>query len=203
MNKLESLNYFNQRRTDLMKKFFVLKWPLFLSILILVPSLTMAQANYVGSKKCMPCHSSIYETWKDTLHNKSQQILSRTNDTLVVDWKGMIKLKDGNIPEAFVKLEDGPGDVHQATLMDAKDLSKEVTYNVARTFGGWGWKQRFEVKIENRHFILPFQWNQATSRWVPYNLQDWYAEDGSLKQPPAEKSFDMSCAGCHNTGLEL
>ena len=31
-----------------MKKFFVLKWPLFLSILILVPSLTMAQANYVG-----------------------------------------------------------------------------------------------------------------------------------------------------------
>ncbi len=203
MNKLESLNYFNKRRTDLMKKFFVLKWPLFLSILILVPSLTMAQANYVGSKKCMSCHSSIYETWKDTLHNKSQQILSRTNDTLVVDWKGMIKLKDGNIPEVFVKLEDGPGDVHQATLVDAKDLSKEVTYNVARTFGGWGWKQRYEVKIGNRHYILPFQWNQATSRWVPYNLQDWYEEDGSLKQPPAEKSFDMSCAGCHNTGLEL
>jgi len=77
--------------------------------------------------------------WKDTLHNKSQQILSRTNDTLVVDWKGMIKLKAWNIPEVIVKLEDGPGDVHQATLVDGKDLSKEVTYNVVRTYGGWGW----------------------------------------------------------------
>jgi hypothetical protein len=35
------------------------------------------------------------------------------------------------------------------------------------------------------------------------NLQNWYKEDGSLKEPPAEKSFEMSCAGCHNTGLEL
>ena len=163
----------------------------------------MAQATYVGSKKCMSCHSSIYETWKDTLHNKSQQILSRTNDTLVVDWKGMIKLKAGNIPEVIVKLEDGPGDVHQATLVDAKDPSKEVTYNVVRTYGGWGWKQRYQVKIGNHHYILPFQWNQATSRWVPYNLQNWYKEDGSLKTPAVEKSFEMSCAGCHNTGLEL
>jgi hypothetical protein len=94
----------------------------------------------------------------------------------------MIKLKAGSIPEVIIKLEDGPGDVHQATLVDAKDLSKEVTYNVVRTFGGWGWKQRYQVKFGNHHYILPFQWNQATSRWVPYNLQDWYHEDGSLKK---------------------
>jgi hypothetical protein len=125
-----------------MNKFSVLKWPLFLFALILIPSLAVAQATYVGSKKCMSCHSSIYEMWKDTLHNKSQQILSRTNDTLVVDWKGMLKLKAGNIPEVIVKLEDGPGDVHQATLVDAKDPSQEITYTVARTVGGWGWKQR-------------------------------------------------------------
>jgi len=92
-----------------------------LLLLMLFPTLAMAQATYVGSKKCMACHGSIYEIWKDTLHNKSQQVLSRTNDTLVVDWKGMIKLKAGNIPEVIVKLEDGPGDVHQATLVDAKD----------------------------------------------------------------------------------
>ena len=186
-----------------MKKFLVLLWPFFLSVLIFVPSLAMAQATYVGSKKCMSCHASIYDMWKDTLHNKSQQILSRTNDTLVVDWNGMLKLKAGNIPEVIIKLEDGPGDVHQAILVDAKDPSKEVTYTVVRTYGGWGWKQRYQVKIGNNHYILPIQWNQATSRWVPYNLQNWYKEDGSLKTPPVEKSFEMSCAGCHNTGLEL
>jgi hypothetical protein len=159
----------------------LLGFPLILSILI--PTLATAQTTYVGSKKCMSCHNSIYQLWKDTLHNKSQQILSRTNDTLVVDWKGMIKLKAGNIPEVIVTLEDGPGDVHQATLADVKKSSKEVTYNVARTLGGWGWRQLYQVKIGNNHYILPFQWDQATSRWVPYNLQSWYNEDGSLKQP--------------------
>ncbi len=104
-----------------MKKSRHLKWLPFISVLIFIPSLAMAQAKYVGSKKCMSCHNSIYEMWKDTLHNKSQQILSRTNDTLVVDWKGMIKLKAGNIPEVIVKLEDGPGDVHQATLVEGKE----------------------------------------------------------------------------------
>ena len=139
----------------MMKKISSWIWPLFFSVLILTPSLTMAQSTYVGSKKCMSCHSSIYETWKDTLHNKSQQVLSRTNDTLVVDWKGMIKLKTGNIPEVIVKLEDGPGDVHQATLVDAKDPSKEVTYTVVRTYGGWGWKQRYQVKIGNQPLYPP------------------------------------------------
>src|SRR4030066_269271 len=79
----------------------------------------------------------------------------------------------------------------QATLVDSKDPSKEVTYNVVRTYGGWGWKQRYQVKIGNHHYILPFQWNQATSRWVPYNLQNWYNGDGSLKTPAEEKSFEM------------
>ena len=110
-----------------MEKRSGLKWPLFLLVLTLIPVSAMAQATYVGSKKCMSCHRSIYEMWKDTLHNKSQQLLSRTNDTLVVDWRGMIKLKAGNIPEVIVRLEDGPGDAHQATLVDAKDPTKEVT----------------------------------------------------------------------------
>ena len=186
-----------------MEKRSVWKWPLFLLVSILIPSLAMAQARYVGSGKCISCHKSIYAMWKDTLHNKSQQILSRTNDTLVTDWKGTIKLRVANIPEVTIKLEEGPGFVNQATLVDAKDPSKEVTYTVVRTQGGWGWKQRYQVTIGNNHYILPFQWNQATSRWVVYNLQNWYNEDGSLKQPGVEKSFEMSCAGCHNTGLEL
>lgn len=125
----------------MLKGFFRWKWILILSILFFAPTLTMAEGKYVGSSKCQICHKPIYEKWKDTIHNKSQQILSRTNDTVVVNWKGMIKLKSGNIPEVIIKLERGPGDTYQAILVDAKDPSKEVTYTVARTHGGWGWKQ--------------------------------------------------------------
>jgi predicted CXXCH cytochrome family protein len=187
----------------LMKKVLGLKSIFLFSALILIPSLVMAQAKYVGSEKCKSCHKGIYETWKDTLHNKSQQVLTPTNDTVVVEWKGVVKLKAGKIPEVTVKLNESPEKVHQATLVDAKDPSKEVTYDAVRTYGGWGWKQRYQIKIGNNHYILPIQWNQATSRWVPYNLQNWYNEDGSLRVPAAEKSFEMSCAGCHNTGLDL
>jgi hypothetical protein len=146
----------------MLKRFLRLKWIIFLSTLFIAPSLTIAQGNYVGSGKCGSCHKTIYETWKDTLHNKSQQVLSPENDSVVVDWKGTIKLKAGKIPEVTIKLNKLPNQIYQAILIDAKDPSKEVAYIVVRTYGGWGWKQRYQVKIGNNHFILPFQWNQAT-----------------------------------------
>jgi predicted CXXCH cytochrome family protein len=174
-----------------------------LLLLVLLLSGPALAQTVVGSHTCMKCHKAASDMWKDTLHNKSQQVLSPSNDTVVVDWRGTVKLKAGNIPEVTVKLSRGPGGIYRATLVDAKDPSKEMTYDVVRTYGGWGWKQRYQVKIGNNHFILPIQWNQATSRWVPYNLQNWYNDDGSLKAIAMAKSFEMSCAGCHNTGLQL
>ncbi len=53
------------------------------------------------------------------------------------------------------------------------------------------------------HYILPIQWNQATSKWVAYNPNWWYNENGSLKTPPPRNSFELDCAGCHNTGLVI
>ncbi len=174
-----------------------------LFVILCVPSLAIAQASYVGSAKCVSCHKAISETWKDTLHNKSQQALSPANDTVVVDWQGVVKLKAGKIPEATVKLHKDDKGTYHATLVDTKDTSRSVTYTIARTYGGWGWKQRYHVIIGNNHYILPIQWNQAALRWVPYNLQNWYNEDGSLKALSVKNSFEMKCAACHNTGLEL
>ncbi|PKN35398.1 MAG: hypothetical protein CVU61_03760 [Deltaproteobacteria bacterium HGW-Deltaproteobacteria-19] len=169
---------------------------------VLLPAAVLAAPQYVGSDKCATCHARIFEKWKGTLHNKSQQELSPANDTVVVDWKGTLKLKGGNIPGYTVKLFKKEKDYY-ATLADTKNPSREQTYKVVRTYGGWGWKQRYQVRIGNLHYILPIQWNQATSRWVSYNPQWWYNADGSLKEPPARNSFELDCAGCHNTGLVL
>jgi predicted CXXCH cytochrome family protein len=176
---------------------------LFIVVVFAIPSLLMAQANYVGSDKCMSCHKTIYGMWKDTLHNKSQQVLTPNNDTIVVDWKGTVKIKAGDLPEAIVKLNKTPDGIYQASLIDVKNPTNQTTYNIARTYGGWGWKQRYQVKIGENYYILPIQWNQATSRWVPYNMQNWYGQDGTLKTPPVTTSFEMKCASCHNTGLAL
>lgn len=181
---------------------------LFVGLLVCVALLgaavpALADASYAGSAACGLCHKDLYEKWKDTLHNKSQQEISPTNDPVVVQWAGTVKLKAGNIPEVSIELLETPDGVHRATLIDAKEPAKKKTYAVVRTYGGWGWKQRYQVKIGDTHYILPMQWNQATSRWVAYNLQNWYNEDGSLREPALNKSFEAQCAGCHNTGLEI
>lgn len=174
---------------------------LFVLFLVFIPCHAYT-AEYVGSEKCVVCHSGAYEKWKDSLHNKSQQELSATNDSVVVDWKGTLKLKGGNIPEYTVKLFK-KGKDYYATLVDTKNTAREQTYKVVRTYGGWGWKQRYQVKIGSYHYIMPIQWNQASSRWVAYNPQWWYNADGSLKEPATRNSFELDCAGCHNTGLVL
>ena len=172
-------------------------------VMTLSVSSALAQPSYTGTATCGLCHQAVYEKWKDTLHNKSQQEITVTNDPVVVLWSGTVKLKAGNIPEVSIELHETPDGVHRVTLTDAKDPSKKVTYPVVRTYGGWGWKQRYQVKIGESHYILPIQWNQETSRWVPYNLQNWYNEDGSLRVPALDKSFEAQCAGCHNTGLQI
>lgn len=169
----------------------------------LAASLAVAQPQYAGSAACSGCHKAIHEKWKDTLHNKSQQEITATNDPVVVNWSGTVRLKAGKIPEASIDLNETPDGVHRVTLIDAKDAGKKATYTVARTYGGWGWKQRYQVKIGDSHYILPIQWNQLTSRWVPYNLHYWYNEDGSLRAPAKDRSFEAQCAGCHNTGLQI
>jgi predicted CXXCH cytochrome family protein len=191
---------FEKRRIIRMRKRLLL-W-LSVSVFV-IPSCTTLPLKYEGSMRCMPCHGAIYETWKETLHNKSQQVLSYTNRSLVTAWDGTLRLKGEKIPEVTVILSEMPRHMYRVTLLDGKDSSKDATYTVVRTYGGWGWKQLYQVKIGGNHYTLPIQWNQATARWVPYELQDWYNEDGSLRQPPVENSFEMKCAGCHNTGLQM
>ena len=136
------------------RRFFI--WVIFSAFVLAIPSLVAAQATYVGSEKCMSCHKSDYGMWKDTLHNKSQQVLSPSNDTVVVDWAGNVKLKAGNIPEAMVKLSKDANGNYKSTLVDTKDPSKSVTYDISRTYGGWGWKQRYLTKIGNNNYILAY-----------------------------------------------
>jgi len=58
-----------------------------------------------------------------------------------------------------VKLEDGPGDIHQATLVDAKDPSKEATYTVVRTYGGGVGNNDIKSRIgkSSLHSSLPME----------------------------------------------
>ena len=78
---------------------------------------------------------------------------------------------------------------------------------------GFGWKQRYLVKIDSSYYMLPIQWNMkgyldnSTGAWVPYNPGNWFNSDGTLKATNTNsfrsKSYDKNCVGCHVTGLNI
>jgi predicted CXXCH cytochrome family protein len=174
------------------------------AILVLFATSATAEPKFVGSDKCMSCHKSIYQTWKESTHNRAVQEVSASHDGVIAEWKGVVKVKSGNIPEAVIKLDQGLGGSFTATLVDSKDPSKEATYKVAFTQGAGSMKgQMYYTKIGNNYYGLPVNWQTVSSKFVPTLLDAWYNEDGSLKRPPINKSWEMTCAGCHQTGLEM
>jgi len=76
-------------------------WVCFASILstVFFSTSTMAQGEVVGSEKCQTCHQSIYETWKESTHFKATQEVTPSHDSVIAEWKGVVKVKSGNIPE--------------------------------------------------------------------------------------------------------
>jgi hypothetical protein len=87
-----------------------------------------------------------------------------------------------------------------------------VEYEIALVYG-YGWKQRYLVKIDSSYYMLPIQWNMkgyldnSTGSWVTYNPGNWFNSDGTLKATNTNsfrsKSYDKNCAGCHVTGLNI
>jgi predicted CXXCH cytochrome family protein len=175
-----------------------------LAIFSISLSIAVAEPKFVGSDKCMSCHKSIYQTWKESTHNRAVQAVTPSHDGIVAEWKGTVKLKSGKIPEATIKLDRGQDGSYRVTLVDSKDPSKEAVYKVAFSQGAGSMKgQNYYAKIGNNYYCLPINWQTAASKFVAASLDSWYNEDGGLRQPATNKSWEMTCAGCHQTGLEF
>jgi hypothetical protein len=100
----------------------------------------MAESKFVGSAKCMSCHKQIYETWQESTHYRAVQGVTPSHDAVIAQWKGVVMLKSGNLPEATIKLDRGPDGEFLATLVDSKEPAKESTYKVVRTQGAGSMK---------------------------------------------------------------
>jgi predicted CXXCH cytochrome family protein len=176
---------------------------LFFVMVVFLSTSAMAGSKFVGSAKCMSCHKQIYETWEESTHNRAVQEVTPSHNAVIAQWKGVVKLNSGKLPEATVKLDRGADGEFLATLVDSKDPAKETTYKVVRTQGAGSMKgQMYYTKIGNNYFGLPLNWETISSKFVPTSMDNWYNEDGSLKQPSNDKSWEMTCALCHQTGLE-
>ncbi len=165
-------------------------------------------AGYSGSDSCKACHGGDHSGWLKTAHAKTH--LAPTENTIVAPFDEATRLtSDGKAKfNAFIS-----GDDYKVTLFDLNDETVTTTYSVERTHGGvaHAGKQRYHVKLDESHYILPIQYNHRNvdaddpeAAWVSYHAERWYNEDGTLREPDVEKhSYEQNCQGCHATGLNI
>lgn len=88
------------------------------------------------------------------------------------------------------------------------------TYEVALTYGGAVYKQRYLLKIPNRDGLYPFLqyqiegddtiYDRTSKVWRDYKMDTfWDNTNRKLKEPDKTKTFEGECAACHFTGYTL
>jgi predicted CXXCH cytochrome family protein len=158
--------------------------------------------DYVGSAACAECHQREYASWAKTAHALAIQDVTKDKNPIIGQWDKTLAFQEGDLPEVTIRLEKSAEGLHQVTLIDAADPTRESTFTVSRVSGGHGWKQRFYAKIDGDYYPLPMDWNQSINDWVPFRLSFWWKSDGELKKRPFKMiAWGSMCAGCHETGV--
>ncbi len=165
-------------------------------------------ATYVGSSACAPCHAGVYAQWADSLHANAVRPLDAVGTgagpVVAAPWEGEVALEDAaqGLPATTVRLVRDDDGRPAFELTDA--VSGAVRrYTVWRSQGAGRWTQRYQVRLAGAHHLAPMQWNAARGRWAPYELEQWVDAQGRLREPDADRSFEVACQGCHSTGLRL
>ena len=88
------------------------------------------------------------------------------------------------------RLVGQPGDTLQVQWGD-------LMYPIVAVYGGGiGWKQRYITVHNDRHYMLPIQWNEQSSTWEPYGVERWFEVSGPAV-PDVDDSLEGRCSDCH------
>ncbi len=179
-----------------------------LTAIIFVIISSQAQ-NYAGSQYCQICHDNSaiagtqYTEWSKTLHNKIHLL---PNDSSMRPLSAFVTGQSismgASYANAVVILSKVGSDFF------AQVGTGGTTYKIAYTYG-YGYKQRYLIKIDTAYYMLPIQYNlnkyldNSSGTWITYNPGNWFNADGTIKpfdNAFRKKSWDKNCMGCHVTG---
>ena len=136
--------------------------------------------SYAGSEKCRRCHVAHYEGWRSTLHPYKFQKASP---------KTVIGRFSGKVIEA-PNFRFRPFREKDRFFMEVIDDSGSKIYPIDYVIGEF-WKQLYVTTFPNGELhILPGMWIVATQKWTVTKY--W-----------PKTIYQFSCAGCHNTGVEV
>ncbi len=163
--------------------------------------------TYVGKDACKTCHSAYFDDLQQTLHTKIH--LAPDAVSIRGNFAASPISMGASYGNATVEVRTSGGKYYGKLLAPGQTTGPE--YEVAYIYG-YGWKQRYLVKIDTSYYILPIQWNMkgyldnSTGTWATYTQATWFNADGSLKpinNTFRTKSWDKNCMGCHVNGYSV
>ena len=134
--------------------------------------LSQKEAHFVGSSKCTECHKEEHKHWKNSLHSKMIQDVSKNPSAVVADFTKLPKDADFTLAQAVYTI----GSKFKQRYMIPTSINRKEDFRLGN-----------------------YQWNEETKKWQnfkPYNY--WYKD----AYPHDNKEFPTSnaCDGCHFTG---
>jgi predicted CXXCH cytochrome family protein len=157
-----------------------------------------AQAEYVGTDKCAPCHQEEYERWRGSNHDLAMQ--KATPESVLGDFDGVELRHDGQTVR-FLR----EGDAFAVEALDAD--GKRRRFPVLYTFGVEP-LQQYLVEVEpGRLQAFPFAWD---TRAKEHGGQRWFHLQPDEHIPPGDAlhwtgpsyNWNYACADCHSTAVE-
>ncbi len=173
-------------------------------VLILSAQSDILAQTYAGNQYCQLCHSSgslnQFGHWSATLHAKNNQVPSDVTVRPAADFIAGNSVSMGPaFNNAQVVLSKVGNDFFARIGVGG------INYRIVSTLGS-AWKQRYLVRIDTSHYVLPIQWNLAgynnntTGSWVTYEPATWFNTDGTPKpfnNAFRRKAWEKDCMGCH------
>jgi hypothetical protein len=193
--------------------------------------------TYVGQETCMSsgCHAGAYhdssdyqgaEAFRATLH---QQVHFRpTPETVVMDhyFDGDSTLKlvlpqvptpgDDTLLVHLWKSEDDGTYWVQMSISGGGNATPPM--RIEYTYGGYGWAQRYLVRIDDNFHVLPFQYalpayrehSDTSNAYAFTDLNRWLAIQSGVARFIDQTSsafqgfsYDRDCAACHVNGFDI
>jgi len=161
------------------------------------PAPIAANAGYVGSASCRPCHEAQYVAWKGSDHDLAMQ--DATEATVLGDFDGAAIDVHG-VTSTFSRRDGG---FHVRT--DGPDGAL-ADYTVKYTFGVRPLQQYLVEFPGGRLQALPLAWDSRSKqdggqRWFHLYPNEKIDHTDQLHWTGLYQNWNLQCASCHSTNL--
>ena len=162
-------------------------------LLVLIAAPAVAQ-DYLGSDRCIACHTEAGEAWEDSHHALAWT--EATADNIRANFDGT-EFRLGDMNARFSLSPEGKA------LVSVTERDQVTTEYEVHSVIGVEPLQQYVLETEpGRLQSFDVVWDTETGDWFHLYPEQNYAPDDGLHWTGPYKTWNSRCAACHATGFE-